>query len=275
MEWQYGPLNIFNVDGHFYRWSYHRLLRSNPRWIARFKLYRGHMPYGLHRFLDAPSTYMTLLREPVDRVISEYYFRRSHPFRHPQEYRTLHANDLYEYVKTTPRRNVQTSLIAGIYTEYDFLNSHCDAATLELAKRNLADHFSFVGITERFAEAVALCSITYGWHVRWHTNFNVGTPRAGDPRSSPMLREMVEEYHQYDCELYRYANGLFEAQLGAKATEIKDYIEAAQNAPRMSPLQLAAYRTSSQVLKAVSRIQAAAILIPQIRKTEVYNDATH
>jgi len=34
----------------------------------------GHMPYGLHEYIQPPCKYFTVLRDPVDRFISDYFY---------------------------------------------------------------------------------------------------------------------------------------------------------------------------------------------------------
>jgi len=43
---------------------------------------QGHMSYGLHEYLKPPAGYITMLREPVKRAISDYAFVSSNPY-HP------------------------------------------------------------------------------------------------------------------------------------------------------------------------------------------------
>src|SRR4029077_19038614 len=38
-----------------------------------FKCITGHFVFGIHNALDGPSTYVTILRDPVIRVVSNYY----------------------------------------------------------------------------------------------------------------------------------------------------------------------------------------------------------
>lgn len=42
----------------------------------RVRFLTGHMAFGLHEDLPAPSRYITLLRHPVERVISFFYYIR-------------------------------------------------------------------------------------------------------------------------------------------------------------------------------------------------------
>src|SRR5438874_1730089 len=46
---------------------------------GRYCLVKGHLHFGLHHFIPRPSTYITLLREPVERVLSFYHYARSTP----------------------------------------------------------------------------------------------------------------------------------------------------------------------------------------------------
>lgn len=40
----------------------------------RIKVLTGHIPFGLHEYFTQSSIYITILRDPVDRVISNYYY---------------------------------------------------------------------------------------------------------------------------------------------------------------------------------------------------------
>jgi hypothetical protein len=46
---------------------------------SEIRMLRGHHEFGLHKFPSGLSTHLTLLRDPVDRVISYYYFIRRRP----------------------------------------------------------------------------------------------------------------------------------------------------------------------------------------------------
>ena len=43
------------------------------------KLVKGHMPFGVHTLLPGRSRYLTFLRHPIDRIISNYYFILNNP----------------------------------------------------------------------------------------------------------------------------------------------------------------------------------------------------
>src|ERR1700724_2464607 len=83
---------------------------------GRYRLIQGHMHFGLHRFIPRASTYVTFLRQPVERVLSFYYYARSTPdhYLYPLlttgrvDLRTLLGREL-----TSELCNFQTRALAG------------------------------------------------------------------------------------------------------------------------------------------------------------------
>ena len=116
------------------------------------------MPFGLHARLSRPATYITVLRDPVDRVISAFYFMSNYKL-HPNYWKFRREGwQLEDFVRRSPRENVQSKMMAG--ANYD---EPCTAEILEKAKQNLAKYFSVVGLTERFEESLALMKLRFGW----------------------------------------------------------------------------------------------------------------
>ena len=104
------------------------------------------MPFGLHKILPQPATYITVMRGAVERVISAYYFMSNYML-HPNYWKFRREGwTLEDFVRRSPRENVQTKMIAGaVYEE------PCTAEIFAKAKDNL-QYFSVVGLTERFEE---------------------------------------------------------------------------------------------------------------------------
>ena len=50
-------------------------INLSPQTKASLKLIRGHLSYGLHEHLPGTHSYFTFLRDPVDRVLSHYYYQ--------------------------------------------------------------------------------------------------------------------------------------------------------------------------------------------------------
>lgn len=176
----------------------------------RLELVTGHVHYGVHDFLPAPCRYITILRDPVARVLSLYKYILREP-RHPL-HRTVTAGvTLEEYASTDMDQNQvengQTRQIAGLQT------GDPDEQHLETAKKNL-EGFAVVGVTEKFDESLILMRQTLGWkNVPYYASRNV--PRRGRAQTSPSPAAIAAIRHrnQLDLQLYELAGELFLQQV--------------------------------------------------------------
>jgi Galactose-3-O-sulfotransferase len=254
IEWEYPPTRVFSIDPSFFRWSYQRLLKTPAARLARMKIIQGHMPFGVHRMLPQRSTYITLLRDPVDRGISEYYYALSRVV-HPQHRMMKHLT-LDKYVEMTPYANVQTKLLAGEYSGYDFLAGECNEETLERAKQNLAEHFALVGLTENFDETLALAKIKFGWQIPMYVNFNATRGRPSK-RSVPFdIRNTISERYSYDVRLYEYAVALFNQNLSHDSSRVQEELKTIRAAKSLTVAGSYYFRTVSAARKAISRLHS-------------------
>ena len=68
---QFDRSQVFTIRGLIDRREFEELSEISRE---RLQLVRGHMEFGIHSWLTEPVSYFTILREPVNRVISHYYF---------------------------------------------------------------------------------------------------------------------------------------------------------------------------------------------------------
>jgi Galactose-3-O-sulfotransferase len=245
MDWEYNPLRIFSVNGRYCRWSYRKLIECRPWMLSQMQVFRGHMPFGLHKFLPQPWTYITLQRDPVERTVSGYFARMNRVYH--REHWKAKGMSFEKYLATLALNNSQTKMIAGLGEPDDFLRGECTADTLSVAKDNLRKYFTLVGITERFDETLALAKIRLGWKVAHYSYFNATRGRPGIVTSS--IRAMVEEYNAFDVELYRYALGHFNQTISDHADEMPKALDFVRKVRATSGKGLTYYRTASTVLK--------------------------
>lgn len=230
IEWQYNPLSIFTMDPYRIRATPERLSKLSEERRRRLRMVRGHFYYGLHEFLPQGATYMTMLREPVARFFSSYYFIQRRPL-HPMHRKvTSERIGVEDFIRLTPhRQNLQCSLIAGIKS-----NGRCKEDTLEIAKENLAKSFSVVGICERFEESLMLMAQTYNWRVPFYENRKVSKTR---PNVEPAAVELIKENNQLDLELYRFGKELFEASLARKKSEVEEGLARLRALSKPTPIE--------------------------------------
>ncbi|GAB4460534.1 MAG: sulfotransferase family 2 domain-containing protein [Anaerolineae bacterium] len=193
---------------------------------------RGHMPFGLHHWMPRPATYITLLRDPVTRFVSEYYYVRRNPD-HPGHNALLEdGTTLHEYAERHGG-DTMTRCICGFY-DHDARQSWVStnwtaeeaAQAGDTARRNLATQFQAVGVTERFDEFLLLLRHRLGWRNVFYLKRNVTSGRPAKEALPPETRALIEARHRLDTELYALAHRLLDAQLreaGVTRTEVQAF----------------------------------------------------
>src|SRR5437763_11491180 len=211
IEWQYSPFEIFTMDPYRIRATPERLKTLPEGRRRRLRVLRGHMFYGLHQCLPQGATYMTMLRDPVARVMSAYYFILRRPLNPLHRKVKKERLSIEDCIRLFPQRhNLQCRLIAGVKDA----SSTGDGRLLDMAKEHLAKSFSVVGICERFEESLMLIAKTFGWEVPFYENRKVSKNRS---RVDQKAIDMIREHDRLDLELYEFGKGLFEESLGKKA----------------------------------------------------------
>ena len=176
----------------------------------------GHMSFGIHKAFSAPCDYVTLLRNPVSRVISQYYYLTMNPTH--EDHKFVKDMSLEEYAASNMSsvNNFQVRLLSAEHEFSSVESFELPANALEVAKKNLKEHFRVVGVVERFAETLFV--------VKHFFNFgNVYYGRRHDHPDSPQrlpdhkiplaTRHLIEHNNQLDLALYSYANELLDESI--------------------------------------------------------------
>jgi hypothetical protein len=187
------------------------------------------MSFGLHEFLPQPSTYITFLRDPVERCISAYYYsktNRLNPFYHRITREDIDLPTFLDLARWN--QNLQCKAIAGI-DRGDFrpmevlrrvtrpgapaldpaLDRWSNASTLEKAKENLVRNFSFVGVTDRFAESLVLLKHLFGWRFSSYSSYRKSRNRPKRESLDPAIMAAVEKRNEFDRALYEFGKRMF------------------------------------------------------------------
>ncbi len=194
---------------------------------ARFRALIGHIPFGFHRHLPQGARYVTLLRDPVKRFLSEYRHLSDLPeewgvWRPPEE--CLESVDSYlDYLISNHLCNAQTRMIAGFVEPADRPPlPPCPPDALERAKRHLENDFAVVGATERYDESLALIGHAFGWTKSLH--YMRRNVRERQPFRKPVSEDTLErirESHALDIDLVAHGARLLDAQL----TQVGDALD--------------------------------------------------
>lgn len=200
IEQQYEPEEIYTVPA--VDWQEDCYYDLKDKWSSdmkkRIRVVKGHMLYGWHTaFGDDPFTYITFLRDPVDRIASLYHFSKNSNGAHylAQEAEKYSLAE-FAVLKHLELRNYMVRSVAGMPSWAGDLQ--LDTRVLELAFHHLARDFSFVGIIERFADGIEALSNKMGWRGWDGEALNV------NPHNHVMedARRVILEHNQLDLELY-------------------------------------------------------------------------
>ena len=80
IEREYNPFLVYTIEGKRIEWSIDHFKRLSEARRTRLRVIKGHMSFGLHEFLPQPSTYITFLRDPIERCISSYSYSKGNRF---------------------------------------------------------------------------------------------------------------------------------------------------------------------------------------------------
>lgn len=230
IESQYSPFAIFTIDPYGIRPTVKRLKELPERRRRRLRVVRGHMPFGIHEFLPQGATYITMLREPVARVLSAYYFvlrRPLNPLHRKLKKERLRVEDCLRLFPH--RQNLQCRFIAGIGDA-----AIDDERLLDIAKQNLTTSFSVVGICERFEESLILISKRFGWEIPFYENQRVLKNR---PAVEPHLADLIKEHNRLDIELYDFGKNLFEQALRKQEAAVRESLTSLRTIPSPGRLE--------------------------------------
>jgi Galactose-3-O-sulfotransferase len=196
----------------------------------RIRVLRGHLGFGLHQSMPQPCAYVTLLREPVERMISYYYFicrTPDHYCYHLIRDNQMRLEDFIRCKQDIMIDNIQTRFLSGLETGYGVGFGQCTRDMLEAAKRNLERHFAVVGLTEGFDSTLLLLKRALGWRRLAYVRHNVTSNRPEKRKISQAALDAIAEVNALDTELYEYAQMLFEEQVRRQgpsfAQEVKDF----------------------------------------------------
>lgn len=164
----------------------------------------GHHPYGLHKHLDGPCQYVTILRDPVKRVISVWQRRVNN---YPSATLLDAANGIRGVHVETDTCNMATRILAGDLVRWD---DDIGEAELGRAKKNLLT-FAAVGFTDRYG----LFAKQLRHRLGWNTVSPADIPRENvGPPQRRVTQEQIDSLDgcknmALDRELYRWARGIF------------------------------------------------------------------
>lgn len=173
-----------------------------------FRLVIGHFQYGIHDYFPQPWTYVSIVREPVSRIVSHYrYSLERHPEGAHDKDSPASLVEALERCTTVNLDNLMVRCFSGV-DEKDVLPGKIDGDVYALAVEHLRNSFSFVGHQERSNQAYAALHERFHWKSR-RVLAPVNKSGLSGGRDYEPARAAIEHFNRWDCRLYAEICRLF------------------------------------------------------------------
>ncbi len=216
----------FRIDGSRAAESIAELQQLPEEKKDRIRCLKGHMPFGLHEYLPGPARYITVLRHPVERVISHYYFVRRFKDHYMYDEVTSADMSLADYVQSgisSELSNGQVRLLSGSISGCTRGDEPCTKQDLGVARDNLENRMT-AGLAEEFDASLLLFRDLLGWDKPYYISRNVTRGRTRTPDIPKTTLEIIETANTLDMELYETAKSQFSLKLKARRINRKVFV---------------------------------------------------
>ena len=189
---------------------------------AALRLVMGHFRFGLHRSLDQRSRYVTVVRDPVDRVVSLYYHYvhlrgtwasrvplpggRRHGDARQEQARILGEElSLEDWVFGQRRLAVDNGMTRNIAGRGRVAFGECPDDLLEEAVEHIERHFAALLITEELDGSLPLLEAITGRSLPAVPRSNVNRKRPSLDSIDPRVLSHIRDLNRLDARLYELA----------------------------------------------------------------------
>jgi hypothetical protein len=185
----------------------------------------GHFrSFAVHTATDRPCRFIAVLRHPVKRIISNYFFIKRKPH-HWRRQRFEEIDNLEEGVELM-QSNHQVRCLADLPKDVEVTE-----ADLETAKRNVAQHFAGIGLTERFDESLILFQQALGWSTPYY--FATKNAAQERPQVPDDIMQTIRERNALDLALFDWVNQRMDEQIAAQGESFQSALRTLKRANRV------------------------------------------
>ncbi|MEM9706501.1 MAG: sulfotransferase family 2 domain-containing protein [Pseudomonadota bacterium] len=174
---------------------------------AELKVVVGHIDYGVHKYFDRPCRYFSMVRHPIERIISSF----QHVMRN-NEVLAKKCSSLLRFYEISPKRLFLDNFQTRMYSGQQPARGECTHEMLWTAIENIEKHFDAVVTNEEYNRSVAVLGKLYGWPTTEYKKLNVTPDRQPRDSYSAYEIEYIEKWNQLDLALYDYVSSRFEKQ---------------------------------------------------------------
>lgn len=182
----------------------------------------------LFKELDKKVEFFTLLRDPVDRVISTYYYiRRYEEDPLHDKVLKLSLEDFVAIMEDERHKNIQYKKKDIRSIRYRTVNlatrylSGGDPNNIALAKYHAREHFSMIGFTDMYEESLFFLQKQYNLTIPTIPHRNQTNNRPSLQSHSQEIIKRIEKMNAHDIHLYNWAKARFEQRISSLDSKTK------------------------------------------------------
>jgi len=201
----YSKNEILDFHGITYKNDFYQSYLQNNNKNNSINLVLGHFPFGIHQYLNEDMKYITIIRNPIHRIISHYCYVKNNKNHHLHKFVAAKSLSIAEYVKSglsTELDNGQVRLLAG--STSDLAVGNCASCHLELAKENLKKHFIEIGVTENIPLFYANLRHKFNFIITENLWVNRTNGKSQHTHSDTIIYDTIIQYNRFDYELYNW-----------------------------------------------------------------------
>jgi hypothetical protein len=204
--------------------SVERFGRQSENLRQSYSLITGHLVRHLIGLVDPGCLTVTLLRDPIERITSHYFYARSSPQHYLHEQIHSHQMTLEDYVScdlSEELRNWYTTYFTGLSIDQTEANP---ASSVAAALEILSTSYDMVGTLESFRDFIeSLKKRARLWHT-YRGSIRNSTPNR--PRTSqlpPATIEAIQTTNHLDIALYAAVRNRIAAEANCAAALPSDW----------------------------------------------------
>ncbi len=170
------------------------------------KLLIGHMPFGMHKELNHNFKYITFLRNPIERVISAYYYNKENESSDVFDLINGNKLSLYDYLLNNIEpwsMNAMTKHLYGCNQKQ--FKENCTEDMFNEAINNLNSNFIFTGIVEEFNKSLIILKEKLNWSNPYYKSLNITKNKISKSEIDSNVLQLISELNFYDIKLYKFA----------------------------------------------------------------------
>jgi hypothetical protein len=194
----------------------------------QYKVLRGQVYYGIHQAIPEACQYLSILRHPYKRLVSQYFYLN---VRKASLGERLMDVPFEYFLEQEPfQAYMQLNLIAGGSNIDEALRRPLPADALERAIANIENDFPVLGTMDYYDESLLLMKGYFGWQRAFYSrqNINTSSPKFEDfPKATQAL---IEQACEPELALYDYAQKRIQAQIEAGGEDFARELAALKTA---------------------------------------------